>query len=221
MVFLIALSFFSHPALKVYIKDYLFIRSSNFYYEPQFRQMELPSGASLNQEISLQKGRVKKTGLFLDQPIDSAVRIEILDIQAGEEKKIFVSNHPRLGKGWVESFPQSYFARDNKVHFRLTNTSPDTITISISRRPKFSDGFQLTLIPKSKDEEMIDDGVLRIYVQEEPLFLHDPKLPFRTAKQAFSQEKKFLAFWFIVLMVCAVKTLQYGRRREGDRTNLN
>ena len=221
MAFLIALSFFSHPALKVYIKDYLFIRSSNFYYEPQFRQMELPSGASLNQEISLQKGRVKKTGLFLDQPIDSAVRIEILDIQAGEEKKIFVSNHPRLGKGWVESFPQSYFARDNKVHFRLTNTSPDTITISISRRPKFSDGFQLTLIPKSKDEEMIDDGVLRIYVQEEPLFLHDPKLPFRTAKQAFSQEKKFLAFWFIVLMVCAVKTLQYGRRREGDRTNLN
>ncbi len=221
MVFLIALSFFSHPALKVYIKDYLFIRSSNFYYEPQFRQMELPSGASLNQEISLQKGRVKKTGLFLDQPIDSAVRIEILDIQAGEEKKIFVSNHPRLGKGWVESFPQSYFARDNKVHFRLTNTSPDTITISISRRPKFSDGFQLTLIPKSKDEEMIDDGVLRIYVQEEPLFLHDPKLPFRTAKQAFSQEKKFLAFWFIVLMVCAVKTLQYGGRREGDRTNLN
>jgi hypothetical protein len=107
------------------------------------------------------------------------------------------------------------------VHFRLTNTSPDTITISISRRPKFSDGFQLTLIPKSKDEEMIDDGVLRIYVQEEPLFLHDPKLPFRTAKQAFSQEKKFLAFWFIVLMVCAVKTLQYGGRREGDRTNLN
>jgi len=68
---------------------------------------------------------------------------------------------------------------------------------------------------------MIDDGVLRIYVQEEPLFLHDPKLPFRTAKQAFSQEKKFLAFWFIVLMVCAVKTLQYGGRREGDRTNLN
>jgi len=221
VICLVSLFSFSHPALKVPLKDYLFIRSANFYYEPQLRRMELPSGASLNQEISLQKGRVKKVGLFLGQPIDTAMRIEILDIQDGEEKKIFASNPPRLGKGWVESFLQPYLAKDKKVHFRLTNTSPDPLTISIRRRPKFSNGFQLTLIPKGKDEERVDGGVLRIYVQEEPLFLHDPGLPFRTVKQAFSQEKKFLVFWFIVLTVCGVKTLQYWRRREGDGADLH
>ena len=212
MVFLIVLFSFSHPALKAKFKEYLFTRSSNFYYEPQFRRMELMPGASLSQEVSLQKGWVKKMGLFLDQPIASAVRIEILDYQAKEEKEILVSDHPQLKKGWVESFPQSYFARDNKVHFRLTNTSADPITISIRRRPKFADGFQLALVPEGKDEEMIDDGILRFYVQEEPRFLHDPDLPLRSVVQALAQEKKFLVFWFIVLTVCGVKTLQYRRR---------
>ena len=59
---------------------------------------------------------------------------------------------------------------------------------------------------------MIDDGILRFYVQEEPRFLHDPDLPLRSVVQALAQEKKFLVFWFIVLTVCGVKTLQYRRR---------
>ena len=68
---------------------------------------------------------------------------------------------------------------------------------------------------------MIDDGILRIYIQEEPLFLHDSDLPFSSIKQAVAQEKNFIIFWFIALTVCGVKTLQYGRYRVGDRTDLN
>ena len=221
IVFLVSLFSLSHPALKALLKDYLFTRSFNFYYEPEFMQMGLPPGASLNQKIPLLKGRVKKTGLFFDQPIESSVRIEILDNYSGEEEKIFMRNHPRLDKGWVESFPPSYLARDKKVLFRLTNTSTGPIQISISRRPKFSDGFQLTQVIEGAEEQLIDDGILRIYIQEEPLFLHDSDLPFSSIKQAVAQEKNFIIFWFIALTVCGVKTLQYGRCRVGDRTDLN
>ena len=221
IVFLVSLFSLSHPALKALLKDYLFTRSFNFYYEPEFMQMDLPPGASLNQKIPLLKGRVKKTGLFFDQPIESSVRIEILDNYSGEEEKIFMRNHPRLDKGWVESFPPSYLARDKKVLFRLTNTSTGPIQISISRRPKFSDGFQLTQVIEGAEEQLIDDGILRIYIQEEPLFLHDSDLPFSSIKQAVAQEKNFIIFWFIALTVCGVKTLQYGRCRVGDRTDLN
>jgi hypothetical protein len=209
VVFLGAMFSFSHPALKTKLKDYLFTRSLNFYYEPQISQMQLPPGASLSQEMALQKGRVKKTGLFLEKPIDSAVRIEILDFKEG--KQIFVSDHPRLEKGWVESVPQSYFVRDNKVLFRLTNTSTDSIPISVRRRPKYSKGFQLTLVSNDAKQESIDGGILRFYVQEEPLFLHDPDLPFRSIKQAIFQEKKFLIFWLFILLVCGVKTYQYRK----------
>ncbi len=221
VVCLVSLFFFSHPTLKTQFKDYLFTRSVNFYYEPQFRLIELPSGASLNQEISLQKGRVKKAGLFLDRSIDAAGRIEILDIQAGVENKIFVNDLPRLGKGWAVSIPQSYFARDKIVHFRLTNVSPDPIKFSVRRRPKFAEGFPLTLIPEDGNEEIIDGGVLGIYVLEEPLFLHDPDLPFRYIKQAFAQEKNFLIFWLMLLAVCGAKTLQYARREAGDKAELS
>jgi hypothetical protein len=221
IVFLALLFSLSHPAFKTILKDNLFSRSSKFYYEPQLKRMKLLPGASLYQEILLHKGRVKKIGLYLGQQIDSSMKIEILDIQGEEEKKIFESNYPRLVKGWVKSIPQSYFVKDKKAHFRLTNTSLEPISISIRKRPRFSEGFQLTLVTKDKVEEIIDEGVLRFYVQEEPLFLHDSDLPFRVIEQAFSQEKNFLIFWFIALMVCGVKILQHGRSKGGDRTDLN
>jgi hypothetical protein len=211
-VWLLSLAFlfsFSQPAMKAKFEDYLFTRSYNFYYEPQLRQIELPSGASLNQEVSLQKGRVKKTGLFLDEPIASAVRIEIIDRESGEGKNIFLSDHMRLEKGWVESVPQSYLSKDKKVQFRLTNTSKNSITISVRRRPKFLDGFQLAV--KGENEERIEGGILRMYIQEEPLFLHEPDLPFRSMKQSIVQERNFLIFWLMVLTICGVKTFQYRR----------
>ena len=207
---------FAHPAMKTLFKDYFFIRSSNFYYEKQLKQLELPSGASLVQEVALKKGRVKKTGIFLDQPIDSTMRIELLDIKDGEEKLVFMNDHLRLEKGWVESFPQSYLTRNKKIYYRLTNTSPNSITISVRRRPKFGDGFQLTQVSRNMSEEKINDGVLRIYVQEEPLFLHDSSLPFRSIKQAIIQEKSFLIFWFAVLAVCGILTLRFRSRSRSD-----
>jgi hypothetical protein len=211
LVFVAVLFSFSHPMLKTQLKDFLFTRSLNFYYEPQISQVKLASGASLNQELSLLKGRIKKAGLFLDQSIDSAVRVEILEIQGGEEKQIFVKDLPRLEKGWVESIPQPYFVRDKKVQFRLTNTSTGSINVSAHRRPKYAKGFQLTRIPKDEGVEIIDGGVLRMYVQEEPRFLHDSGLPFRSIKQAMVQERNFLVFWFLLLTFCGMKTLQYRK----------
>ena len=210
IIFLVSMFSFAHPALKAPLKDYLFTRSTNFYYEPPLEKMQLPSGASLTQEVALLKGRVKKVGLFINSAIDSAVRIEILDNQGGSEKKVFVGDHPHLEKGWVESIPQSYFSGEKKILFRLTNTSPDVVSISIRRRPKYASGFQL--IQNVEGAEVSVAGVLRLYVQEEPLFLHDSSLPFGSMKQAFAEEKRFFIFWFIVLAVCAVKTFRFARR---------
>ena len=220
VVFFIMLFSFSHPALKTKFKNYLFSRSFNFYYEPELRQIELLPGTSLNQEIFLDKGWLKKLGLYLNSPIVSAVKVEILDIQAGNKKHVFVRDYPRLEKGWSESIPKSYFVKDKKLLFRLTNVSPAPITISVSRGPRFADGFQLTLLAKNERKEIIENGVLRIYGQEEPLFIHDPSLPFRTVKQALVQERNFLALWFMILVVCGVKTLQYRKRKEGDGERL-
>ncbi|MZH03098.1 MAG: hypothetical protein F3745_06815 [Nitrospinae bacterium] len=159
---------------------------------------------------------MKKTGLYFDQSNDSSVKVEIYNIHAGEKVMIFEKHHSRLEKGWMESLPDSFLAEDKKVFFRLTNTSPGPISIPVHRRPKYTEGFNLTLASESGDAEKIEGGLLRFYVQEDPLFLHDSDLPFSSIKQSLIQEKVFLIFWFILLTVCVVRTSQYGKHRRKE-----
>ena len=212
--FIAALMAFSHPALNNRFKDYLFTRSANFYYEPQLKIMELPPENSLDQKISLQKGRVKRIGLFLEEPIDASVKIEIFEDRAGVEKSVYARDHDGLQRGWVESVPESYFAGEKTVHFRLTNTAPNPIRISIRKRPPFSGDFKLQAISSVKQASIVDGGILRFNVLEEPLFLHAPGLLLQSIQKTLRQEKKFLIFWLIILVCCGVKTVQYCKRRE-------
>ncbi len=218
---MVSLLAFSHPALKNRFKDYFFTRSSNFYYEPQLKRMQLPPGNAFDQKILLQKGWLKKVGLFLDEPIGAEMRIEIVDDQAGEEIILYAQDHSGLQKGWTESVPKPSFIGEKVVHFRLRNISKESIMISIRKLPRFSGDFKLKLISSSKEESAVDGGILRFNVLEEALFLHLPDLPFRSIQKALVQEKGFLVFWFIVLLGCGMKTMQYFKRIESHVTKQN
>lgn len=197
---------FSHPALKVQLKDFLFSRSSNFYYEPQLKKVQLPPGKSLSQIITLQKGWVKKIGFFLEEPIQQSVTIEIFDLREEKLFRVYEKTHKALGKGWVDSFPESFVSETKKIIFRLTNTSSDPLPVSIRALPKFEQGFKLTA--GDSDGDVIPGGILRTYILEEPLFLHDPGLPGRSILKSLNQERNFLIVWLLLLLIGGFKIRQ-------------
>jgi hypothetical protein len=204
VLFIFSLLAFSHPVLKAQLKDFLFSRSSNFYYEPQLKTIQLPPGKSLSQTILLQKGWVKKMGLFLDKPVQQATKIEIFDLRKGELIQVYARTHKNLDKGWVDSFPDSFFSESKTVLFRFTNSSPDPLPVSIRTLPKFAQGYKLTM----GEGDVVADGVLRTYVVEEPLFLHDSDLPGRSILKSLYEERNFLIFWLFLLSIGLFKIRQ-------------
>jgi hypothetical protein len=197
VLFMVSLLAFSHPALKAQLKDFLFSRSSNFYYEPELQKIKLPPGKSLSQILPLQKGWVKKVGLFLAEPVRQATTIEIFDLRQGEAVQVYTRTFEHLDKGWVDSFPESFFSESKMVMFRLTNRSPEPLPVSIRKLPNFSQDFKLTM--GDINGGVIVGGVLRTYVLEESLFLHDSDLPGRSILKTLNEERKFLIFWLFLL----------------------
>jgi hypothetical protein len=207
ILFMTSLLAFSHPVLKAQFKNLLFSRSSNFYYEPELQQIQLPPGKSLSQTLRLQKGWVKKIGLYIDEPLSQEAIIEIIDLQKGEPVKMYARTYQNLDKGWVDSFPKPFFSESRTVIFRLTNVSPDPLPVSVRTLPKFAQDFKLTV--GGMDGGLIAGGVLRTHVLEEPLFLHDSTLPMRSILNTIKEERNFLIFWVLLLLLGGIKIRQY------------
>ena len=209
VLFMASLLAFAHPDFKTKFKNYFFTRSSNFYYEPQLKQMQLPPGQSLDQTIALQKGWVKQIGLYFDEPIEQAATIEIFELREGRMKKVYEKKHKIFNKGWVDSSPDSFLAESKTVIFRLTNISPSPLPVSIRKLPNFAHDFKLTMGEKNGD--VIAGGVLRINVLEEPLFLHSSDFPLRSILNSLNRERNFLIFWLVLLLMGVFKIRQHMR----------
>ncbi len=205
-----ALLTFVHPELKTIFKDYLFTRSSNFYYEPPLKKLELSPGKSLSQTIALRKGRVKQIGLYFDAPVDQEATLEIFALREGKTHRVFEKTHKTFKKGWVDSVPERFFAENKTVIFRLTNRSPDPLPVSIRKLPNFVQDFKLAW--NETNQEAVDGGVLRIHVLEEPLFLHDSSRPWEGIRDSLNQERKFFALWSILLLMSFFKIRQCIKR---------
>ena len=201
--FIAALFSFSFDPLKTQFREILFSRTSNFYYEPEFKKLDLSPAESLYQTIALQKGWIKKVGLYFEGPVNQAVKIELFDLREGELIKVYERTHDRLNKGWVVSSPQSYFSETKKVVFKLTNISSRPLPVSIRKLPVYDQDFKLS--KGLEKENAIAGGVLRTYVLEEPLFLHNADLPLGSIFTSLNRERNFLIFWLFLLLMGGFK----------------